>query len=120
MINEKSKKYDLQERLVKFSARIIKSIPSLKKGYASEHLQKQLIRSSTSSALNYGEAQGAESKKDFMHKMRLCLKELRETQVNLSILEEAELVKEDRIFEEIKRECKELIAIFTASVKKMS
>ncbi len=76
---ETVKKYNLQERLVSFSALIISNTCVLKSGFASEHLIKQLIRSATSSALNYGEAQGAESKRDFMNKMKICLKELRES-----------------------------------------
>lgn len=78
---------------------------------------KQLIRSVTSSALNYGEAQGVESKKDFIHKMKVCLKELRESQVNLQILEKSNLVKSKEDFEPIIKESNELVAIFTASIK---
>ena len=69
-----SQKYDLQEKLVKFSASIILNINGLNKNFASEHLAKQLIRSSTSSILNYGEAQSAELRKDFIHKMKVSLK----------------------------------------------
>ena len=110
-------KYDLQERLVKFSANIILNIGGLNKGFASEHLAKQLIRSSTSSALNYGEAQSAESRRDFVHKMKICLKELRESQVNLQVMKEAELIDDLYKFDEIIHECKELVAIFTSSIK---
>ncbi len=78
---------------------------------------KQLIRSVTSSALNYGEAQGAESKKDFIHKMSICLKELRESQVNMQILERSNLVEDKRVFQPIIKENNELVAIFTASIK---
>lgn len=117
---ETNTKYDLQKRLVKFSASVISNTNSLTKNFATEHLIKQLIRSSTSSALNYGEAQGAESKKDFIHKMRLCLKELRESQVNLQILEEANLIKDEKIFEKVTKECSELVAIFTTIIKKSS
>ncbi len=109
-------KYDLQERLVKFSAKIILSVGLLKRNFATEHLTKQLIRSVTSAALNYGEAQGAESKKDFAHKMKLVLKELRESQVNLQILKEADLINQREEFTFIENECKELVAIFTASI----
>lgn len=109
-------KYDLQERLVKFSASIILNIGMLKKNFATEHLTKQLIRSVTSAALNYGEAQSAESKKDFMHKMKVVLKELRESQVNLQILKEADLINPKEQFTSIENECKELVAIFTASI----
>ena len=111
------KKYDLQDRLVKFSASIILSIDGLNKNFASEHLAKQLIRSSTSSALNYGEAQSAESRRDFVHKMKICLKELRESQVNLQVLKEAELINDYDNFNNIIQECTELVAIFTTSIK---
>ncbi len=111
------KKFDLQERLVKFSASIILNIGMLKKNFATEHLTKQLIRSATSAALNYGEAQGAESRRDFIHKMKICLKELRESQVNLQILKEADLIDNKTKFEAITNECKELVAIFASSIK---
>ena len=110
-------KYNLQERLVSFSALIISNTNILKRNFALEHLTKQLIRSVTSSALNYGEAQGAESKRDFIHKMKICLKELRESQTNLQILEKSDLVKDKVIFESILKECSELVAIFTTSIK---
>ena len=110
-------KYDLQDRLVKFSAHIILNIGMLEKNFAAEHLTKQLIRSVSSAALNYGEAQSAESKRDFLHKMKICLKELRESQVNLQILEEAKLIGKLDAFADISKECSELVAIFTASIK---
>ncbi len=110
-------KYDLQERLVKFPASIILNIGMLKKNFATEHLTKQLIRSVTSAALNYGEAQGAELKRDFIHKMKLVLKELRESQVNLQILNKADLITHKDEFICIGNECKEFVAIFSASIK---
>ncbi len=111
-------KYDLQDRLVKFSAMIIKNTSFLENNFASQHLIKQLIRSSTAAALNYGEAQSGESRKDFVHKIKICLKELRESQVNLQILSEAQLVNDEEKFKKIINECNELVAIFTASVIK--
>lgn len=113
-------KFDLQNRLVKFSAEIITSVENYKHSYASEHLLKQLIRSSSSAALNYGEAQAAESKRDFKHKLKVCLKELRESQVNLQILKEAKLVRDKPKFERTLKEINELVAIFTSSVKTLS
>ncbi|MGB0981251.1 MAG: four helix bundle protein [Winogradskyella sp.] len=112
-----NKTYNLQERLVSFSALIISNVDLFKKSFASEHLIKQLIRSVTSSALNYGEAQGAESKRDFIHKMKICLKELRESQVNLQILEKSDLIIDKEKFKPILKECNELVAIFTSSIK---
>ncbi len=117
MKEKTTQKYNLQDRLVKFSASIILNVNNLNKGFASEHLAKQLIRSSTSSALNYGEAQSAESRRDFVHKMKICLKELRESQVNLQVLSEADLIKDHDNFSDIIQECKELVAIFTTSIK---
>jgi len=113
----KKKTYNLQDRLVSFSAMVISNEDILKKSFASEHLMKQLIRSVTSSALNYGEAQAAESKKDFIHKMKICLKELRESQTNLQILEKSDLINDKKQFNSILKECDELVAIFTTSVK---
>ena len=90
---------------------------SLEKSFASDHLFKQLVRSSTSAALNYGEAQSAESKRDFIHKMKICLKELRESQVNMEIMKEASLIKDLERFKLILKENSELVAIFTSSIK---
>ena len=79
-------KYDLEERLVSFAVRIIDVAESLPKTRAGNHLAGQLIRSGTSPAFNYGEAQAAESKDDFIHKMKVVLKELKETRVCLTII----------------------------------
>ena len=116
-MTKEGRKYDLQRRLVRFSADIILNVGSLNKNFASEHLIKQLIRSSSSAALNYGEAQAAESKRDFVHKMKVCLKELRESQVNLDILKESKLINDVNSFDQIIKESKELVAIFTSSIK---
>ncbi|WP_255452648.1 four helix bundle protein [Aquimarina sp. RZ0] len=94
-----TQKYDLQNRLVKFSSSIILNVNTLKKNFASEHLTKQLIRSTTSVALNYDEDQGVESKRDVIHKMKICLKELREYQVNLHILKESKRIQDLDNFE---------------------
>ena len=90
----KSFKYDIEERLIKFSVDVINICGKVKDNFASQHLSKQLIRSVTSVALNYGEAQSAESSKDFQHKMKICLKELRESLVNMKIQKNANLVKD--------------------------
>jgi four helix bundle protein len=82
----------LEERLIQFSIDVILLCKTIDKSFASEHLAKQLIRSATSSALNYGEARSGESTKDFLHKMKICLKELRETFVNLKIQKGANLI----------------------------
>ncbi|MFD2568369.1 four helix bundle protein [Pseudotenacibaculum haliotis] len=112
-----SKKYDLEERLIQFSIDIITLCKESNKSFASEHLVKQIIRSSTSSALNYGEAQSAESTKDFQHKMKVCLKELRETLVNLKIQEGINAIKNKQELEKLVKENNELIAIFVSSIR---
>lgn len=73
------KKQDLEERLINFASDCIDVAENLPKTLAGNHIASQLVRSSTSPALHYGEAQGAESRNDFVHKMKVCLKELRET-----------------------------------------
>ena len=72
-----SKKFDLEERLIKFSIDIIEVVELLPPTKAGNHLAAQLVRSGTAPALNYGEAQRAESRNDFIHKMKISLKELR-------------------------------------------
>jgi len=111
------KKYDLEERLIHFAVEIIKACNKLDGSYASQHLSKQLIRSSTSAALNYGEAQSAESAKDFLHKMKLSLKELRESLVNLKIQQGAELIRDMDRFNILIQENNELISIFVVSIR---
>ncbi len=78
---------ELEDRLIDFASRIIDLVEALPKTPAGKHLGGQLLRSGTSPALNYGEARAAESGPDFRHKMKVCLKELRETYVCLRIIE---------------------------------
>ena len=110
-------KYDIEDRLIKFSVEVILLCNHKNRSFAAEHLSKQLIRSTTSAALNYGEAQSAQSPKDFLHKMRLCLKELRESLVNLKIQKGAKLTKDLEKFDELIKENNQLIAIFVTSIK---
>jgi len=77
-------KYDLEERLVNFAIKIIDVVESLPRTRAGNHLAGQLIRSGTSPAFNYGEAQAAESRSDFVHKIGIVLKELKETRICLT------------------------------------
>ena len=85
--------FDLEERLIEFAVRIIQMAESLPKTKAGNHIAGQLIRSGTSPALNYGEAQAAESRSDFIHKMKVCLKELRESRVWLLMIINAKFIK---------------------------
>ncbi len=94
MTEEKEDKtYDLEERLIDFAVRIIRMAESLPKTKVANHIAGQLIRCGTSPAPNYGEAQSAESRADFIHKMKVCLKELRETRVWLLMIVRAKLIK---------------------------
>ena len=79
-------RYDLEDRLVRFAGETIKFCNSLGDTFAELHLRNQLIRSASGACLNYGEAQGAESKKDFVHKNGIVLKELKESRSTLKIL----------------------------------
>ena len=107
------KKYDLEERLLQFAVSVINLIEDLPDGKISNYLGSQLLRSGTSPALNYGEAQAAESKKDFVHKLKIILKELRETCICLTILQHKSLIKNT----DVTKENKELIAIFSKSIE---
>ena len=111
------KNIDLENRLIAFSVLIIKIVNELPPTYAGKTLAGQIVRSGTSVALNYGEVQGAESKKDFLHKMKLVLKELRETFINLKIIHLCQLVKSEKILLTAKEENNELISIFVSSIK---
>jgi four helix bundle protein len=107
---------DLENRLVNFASNVIKLTHSLKQDISSKVLIEQIIRSATSSALNYGEAQNAQSKKDFIHKASIVQKELRETHINLQIMHKGKLsINEEEIYQ-LLAENNELLAIFTASI----
>jgi four helix bundle protein len=107
---------ELEERLVNFGVRVVNVGESLPDTKAGNHIAGQLVRSGTSPAANYGEAQSAESRRDFFHKMKVALKELRETLIWLKIIERKPLCEPNKM-SEIIRECDELIAIFVKSVK---
>jgi four helix bundle protein len=107
------KKSELENRLVKFSVSIIEMTKGLENCFESQHLSKQIIRSGTASALIYGEAQQAPTKKDFIHKISLVLRELRETSINLQIIEQSHLFRDQNIMRQIVNENSQLIAIFT-------
>ena len=110
-------KYDLEKRLIQFVVDVILAFGKLDGNYSYQHLSKQLIRSTTSAALNYGEAQSSESTRDFIHKMKICLKELRESLVNLKIQKRAQLIKTIGKGDMLLKENNELIAIFVTSIR---
>lgn len=108
-------KYDLEDRLVAFACIILDVCDLLPGSRAGNNLEYQLSKSGTAPALIYGEVQSAESRADFLHKMSLVLKELRETRINLRIIKEKPLVKHlkvDTAFDEVNQ----LIKIFSKSV----
>lgn len=113
----KNKKFDLEERLIDFATHIIEITESLFNTRAGNHTAGQLVRSGTSPALNYGEAQSAESRNDFIHKFKVILKELRETLVSLKLIKRVPLTKETPLVDKVQQECNELISIFVKSIE---
>jgi len=113
----KARQYDLQDRLVDFAVRIIKLSEALPDTKAGKHVSTQILRSGTAPAPNYGEAQSAESRADFIHKLKVALKELRETEIWLKIIARAEMVNPTSLMEPLLQETDELIAILFKSVE---
>jgi len=111
------KKFNLENRLVEFSVFIIEIINEMPNSKAGNHLSGQLVRSGTSASLNYGEAQSGESRRDFIHKLKVVLKELRESFVALKIIHLAKLYKSEEKIIRAKKENDELISIFVKSVE---
>jgi four helix bundle protein len=111
------KKFDLEERLIEFSVLIIEIVNEMPNTKAGNHLSNQLVRSGTSPALNYGEAQSGESRKDFIHKIKIVLKELRETLICLKIIQRTKLYKTEKKILAVLKECDELVSIFVKSVE---
>jgi four helix bundle protein len=103
---------EIEDRLIAFTIDLTKTCAGMKHNFISQHLSDQILRSGTSAALNYGEAQAAESKKDFVHKNSIVLKELRETHVNLKIIHGTVEVKDSEKFLSLMDECNQLVAIF--------
>ena len=106
----------LEKRLIELSLEINRICKSLDKSFLSQHITTQIIRFSTSVALNYGEAQGAESKGDFIHKTSIILKELRETQISLKLLSGSIKENVGRDMDFCNDECAQLVAIFHKTV----
>jgi four helix bundle protein len=114
---DEAKKYDLEDRLIKFAVMIANLAETLPDTMFGRYIAGQIIRSATSPALNYGEAKSAESINDFIHKMKICLKELRETLVSLKIIQLKPLVKKTDLSSPCLQECTELISIFVKSIQ---
>ena len=112
----KEREFDLEERLLRFTCNIIDIVESLPNSRAGNHIGGQLIRCGTSPLANYAEAQSAESRSDFIHKLRVVLKELRETRVWLLVIDRKSLSSKPSLVKETLAECVELIAIFRSSI----
>lgn len=111
------KKFDLEERLIDFAVMILEVGESLFNTKAGNHIGGQIVRSGSSPALNYGEAQSAESRNDFVHKFKIILKELRETNISLKIIKRKPLTKKVELIDKAMKECNELISIFVKSIE---
>lgn len=107
---------ELEERLINFAVRIVNRSASLPKTSAGKHIAVQIMRSGTSPAPNYGEARGAESAADFVHKLRIVLKELNETSIWLRIIDRSRMLRSELI-RDIANGNNELCRIFTASLR---
>ena len=107
---------NIEERLIEFAVRIINVCNSLPKTYTGRHIHGQLIRSGTSPAPNYAEARGAESSKDFIHKLKIVLKELNESRVWIKIVIRAKMLPEQRL-NELLDECDQLCRIISSSIQ---
>lgn len=107
--------YDLENRLVEYTCRMIDVVESLPNTRAGNYIGGQLIRSCNSPTFNYAEAQGAESMADFIHKLGICLKELKECRTALKIIIRKQLIFPARRLQGILSETEELIAILAKS-----
>jgi four helix bundle protein len=112
-----NKRYDLEQRLLEYSARIIKVVEALPPTRVGNHIAEQLLRSGTSPYPNHGEAQAAESSRDFIHKIGICLKELREAYRWLKLINYIKLLSTTKIIDGLIDETEQLIKIFVTSVK---
>src|ERR1700730_2092919 len=113
---KKEVQFDLEDRLLNFSARIIRLVDALPNTRAANHLAGQLLRSGTSPYGNHGEVEAAESRKDFIHKLKICLKELKETRRWLKLFRKAEMLSAGKMTR-ILNENEELVRIFFSSIR---
>ncbi len=109
-------RHNLEDRLVRFGSTACQLGQRLPRTPLGQHVALQLTRSSTSTFANYGEVQSAESRRDFIHKLGICLKELRETRTWLKFVREMDLASAESLVP-VLRECDELLAIIATSIK---
>jgi four helix bundle protein len=108
-------RYDLEDRLINFAVQVCLLTDRLPSTPIARHVGAQITRSGTSPFANYVEAQAAESRQDFIHKLKVCLKELRETQAWLKFVERMDFRPEE--IGAVRAECNELVSILVASVR---
>jgi len=109
--------YDLEERLLEYAAQVIRLVERVPRTQAGSHVAGQLLRSATSPLSNHGEAQAAESVEDFIHKLSIGLKELKESRRWLRLIIRVPLLKPESQVEPVLAETEELIRIFSASIR---
>lgn len=107
---------DIEERLITFAVEIVQLSRALPKDSAGKHMAKQVLRSGTAPAAHYAEARGAESTRDFIHKLRIALKELNESRVWLKIIVRSNLLSDEKAAF-VTKEVDELCRIINASIK---
>ncbi|MFA6025232.1 MAG: four helix bundle protein [Ignavibacteriaceae bacterium] len=120
MNESKNKNFNLEERLIDFAVLIIEVTENLNTSRAGNHSAGQLVRSGTAPALLYGEASrfiGTESRNDFIHKLKILLKELRETFIALKIIKKVTLTNKLDLIDKGMIECNELVSIFVKSIE---
>jgi four helix bundle protein len=116
MGNSGERKFDLEDRMLELTARLIKMVDALPTSRAGNHIAGQLLRCGTSPFANHGEVQAAESRKDFIHKLGICLKELKEIKRWIRLIARLELIPIKRV-RPLLIETEELIRIFSASIR---
>ena len=109
-------RYDLEERLLDYAVRIIRLVDALPATRAGRHVADQLLRCGTSPLANHGELQAAESRNDFIHKLGICLKEIREARRWIRLVHRAPLLAPKKV-EPLVAETEALIKIFAASIR---
>ena len=117
-LNNAQRAAELEQRLIDFAVRIVRLSTDLPKSFAGQHFAKQVLRSGSAPALHYAEARGGESDKDFRHKCSIALKELRETHVNLRIVDQSGLYERSALAS-ILDEANQLVSIFVAIVRSL-
>ena len=112
-----SRPYDLEDRLPGYAVRIIRVAESMQRSAVGLHIADQLLRSGTSPYGNHGEAEGAKSREHFIHKLRVCFKELRESRRWLTLIQRADVVDQPQLPGALINEADELVRILAQSIQ---